>query len=73
MQSTPQDSTEALDDDAIKVLFHYAGWECRWEELDREWYIKPPNDRYAGYATFITLRKALDYMLMYNRLYANQK
>lgn len=73
MPSDPQSSEIALDDEAIKMLFHYAGWECQWEELDREWHIKPPNENYMGYATFMTLSKALDYMLMYKRLYENQK
>lgn len=68
MQSTPPDSTEALDDDAIKVLFEYAGWECRWEELDNEWHIKPSDRQFVNYATFVSLQDALEYMLMYNRL-----
>lgn len=68
MPSDPQSSEAVLDDEAIKMLFHYAGWECRWEEEDQEWQIKPPNENYMGYATFMTLSDALEYMLMYNRV-----
>lgn len=73
MPSALQSSEAALDDEAIKMLFHYAGWECRWKELDREWHIKPPNENYIGYATFMALNDALEYMLMYKRLYENPK
>lgn len=68
MQSTPPDSTEALDDDAIKVLFEYAGWDCEWVEDFGEWFVRPPNRTTTGFATFPTLHEALEYMLMYNRL-----
>lgn len=73
MPSDPQSSEVALDDEAIKMLFHYAGWECRWEELDQEWHVRPPRENFMGYATFVTLSDALEYMLMFKRLESLQQ
>ena len=67
MESAP------LDDEAIKMLFHYAGWECRWEELDQEWLVRPDDLNFIGAAAFMKLSDALEYMLMYKRLYENHK
>lgn len=74
MPSTPQNSTEALDDDAIKILFEYADWDVKWDEDDREWMVRPnDNKAYIGYSCHMTLQDALEYMLMYNRLKALQE
>lgn len=70
MPSTPQNSTEALDDDAIKILFEYAGWDCVWVEDDKEWLVRPSDRNTTCFAAFRTLQDALEYMLMYNRLKA---
>jgi hypothetical protein len=73
MPSTPQNSTEALDDDAIKVLFEYADWDVRWNADDMDWLVRPQERPSMGFAAFSTLQDALEYMLMYNRLKALQE
>jgi hypothetical protein len=58
-----------MDDEAIKVLFMYAKWECYQDPEDREWYIKPSDTPHAPYSSFLTLQKALDYYLLYQRIW----
>lgn len=67
MQSDQQNSE--MDDEAIKVLFKYAGWECYQDHEDMEWYIKPSYTPHAPYSSFLTLQKALDYFLLYKRVW----
>lgn len=66
MQSDQHDSE--MDDEAIKVLFEYAGWDCYQDQEDQEWYIKPPQTT-APYASFVTLQNALGYFLLYKRVW----
>jgi len=68
MPSTPQNSTEALDDDAIKILFEYADWDVRLDTDGDQWMVRPNSASYIGYSCHQTLQDALEYMLMYNRL-----
>lgn len=58
-----------LDDDAILTLLKYAGWEVRYEDLDQEWLVRPPDNNFYGFAAFVTLKSALNYMLMYKAYY----
>jgi hypothetical protein len=66
MQSDQPDSE--LDDEAIKMLFEYAGWDCYQDREDQEWYIKPPRAS-SPYCSFTTLQKALNYFLLYKRVW----
>lgn len=72
MPSTPQNSTEALDDDAIKILFEYADWDVKWDD-DFRWMVRSNNASYIGYSCHQTLQDALEYLLMFNRLKALQE
>lgn len=69
MPSTPQSSEEALDDDAIITLLKYADWDVEYDDLDQEWHVRPPDQKYAGFAAFTNLKAALEYMMMYRKLY----
>ncbi len=70
MPSTPQNSTEALDDEAIKILLEYADWDVKWDDDGGHWMVRPNSASYIGYSCHQTLNDCLDYMLMYNRLKA---
>lgn len=69
MPSTPQSSEVALDDDAIITLLKCANWEVEYDDLEQEWFVRPGDANYVGMAAFTTLQAALEYMMMYRKLY----
>ena len=60
---------EPLDDDAMRTLLMYAGWEVEYDDLDQEWLVRPPDKKFMGFAAFTNLKAAVEYMLMYKELY----
>ena len=60
---------EPLDDDAMRTLLMYAGWEVEYDDLDQEWLVRPPDKEFMGFAAFTSLKAAVEYMLMYKELY----
>lgn len=61
--------TEHLDDAAIITLLKYANWEVEYDDLEQEWFVRPADANYVGMAAFHTLQAALEYMMMYRKLY----
>jgi hypothetical protein len=63
MPST-QPSSDEWDDDAIKTLLAYGGWDLEWSTEDNYWVVYPPEHKIIG-TMFSTLQDVYDYYLNY--------
>lgn len=58
-----------LDDEAILTLLKYMEWDVQFDDLDKEWFVRPIDQNFMGYAAFMTLRSALEYAIDYQEMY----
>lgn len=64
MPST-QPSSDEWDDDAIKTLLEYGGWELRWFDDESQWIAVPANSEFGVGVLFGTLKEVYEYYLNY--------